>query len=242
MKTIIISDLHNRVGWIELFLSSIKFDKVIFLGDYFDEFNDTPQDIQKSAEWLKQSLKYSNRIHLMGTHDMWYRFPNNPYLQASGNTEQKSNVINHILTQKDWSKLKLYRYEQNFLITHAGLHKSLLGKHEFSEDYIKFLTDDALVDIKNNKMNPLLEAGISRRGIQPFGGITWLDWNREFEHIPNLNQIVGHTEVIIPQERHTQNSHNYNLDTRNKHIGILENGNFSWIKNSFLSNKQIKFI
>ena len=233
MKMIIISDLHNRVNWIESFLSSFKHDKVVFLGDYFDEFNDTLNDIQKSAEWLKQSLQNPNRIHLMGTHDMWYRFLN-PFLRASGNNEGKWNIINDVLIDKDWSKLRLFHFEQDFLLTHAGLHQSLLGKHKFSIDYIKFLTDNALSDIKNNKENQLLGAGFARKGSQPFGGITWLDWNKEFEPIPNLNQIVGHTTFEYLQMKHTKSSRNYNLDTKNKHIGILENGNFSWISNIFL--------
>ena len=228
MRTVIISDLHNRVNWVEPVLSSLDFDKVIFLGDYFDEFNDTLDSIINSAKWLKQSLSIPGRVHLFGTHDIWYRFPNNPFLQASGNTVINSKAINKILTEKDWKKIKLYHCEQKFLLTHAGLHPYIIGKNDFHQ-VIRPATEKALLDAEDGKVNPWLDSGFAREGIQPFGGITWLDWNFEFEPIPNLNQIVGHTELKVPEEKSTPNSKNYCMDTRNKHIGIIEDGAFKWM-------------
>jgi len=133
MRTVIISDLHNRVDWIESTLSILDFDKVVFLGDYFDDFDDTVADVKKVAKWLKQSLSKPNRIHLCGTHEIWYRFPNNPFLQASGNSTEKSKAINDILTEKDWNKIRLYYCEQNFLLTHAGLHPYIIGNNDFRQ-------------------------------------------------------------------------------------------------------------
>jgi len=226
MKTIIISDLHNRVDWIEPFLSSVEYDKVIFLGDYFDDFNDTSRDVKRSAKWLKQSLKIPNRIHLFGTHDLWYRFPFNRYLQASGNTGKKLDVINTILTEKDWKLLKFYHFEQTFLLTHAGLHSSFVSNNDpiSSLDSLLF---EALIEIKDGEISPILDAGFARGGINPFGGITWLDWHDEFEPVPYLNQIVGHTQLKHPQEFSINNSKNYCIDTKNKYIGILENNQLS---------------
>lgn len=260
MKTIIISDLHNRTYWIEDFLSSIHFfhqyDKVVFLGDYFDDYNDTTDDVYIAAKWLKESLKKPNRYHLMGTHDVWYRFSYNPFIEASGNTPYKEKVINSIITPSDWNKLKLFHYEQNFLISHAGIHTYLISDYVFKnknifsnylinnnlslgvdkiiDKIVKPATDDAIKDINLGHANPWLNAGFTRGGIQPVGGITWLDWNEEFEPIPNINQIVGHTEHRKPEEKIIINSKNYDLDTRNHHIGILEDGNFTYIENLYL--------
>jgi len=55
----------------------------------------------------------------------------------------------------------------------------------------------ALIDVSNNKPNAWLDAG--------------------FEPVPELNQIVGHTQMKYPGEKSTQNSKNYCLDTKNKH-------------------------
>ena len=52
----------------------------------------------------------------------------------------------------------------------------------------------------------------------------------EFEPIQNLNQIVGHTELMRPAKKIKKNSRNYCLDTKNVHIGILEDGKFSYIE------------
>lgn len=227
MKTIIISDLHNRVDWVEPVLSSIQYDRVVFLGDYFDDFDDTVTDVKKVAKWLKRSLSKPNRIHLCGTHDMRYRFPNNPFIRVSGNFVEKSKEINHIITKKDWNKLKLYCCEQTFLLTHAGLHPYIVGTNDFRQ-IIKPATEKALQDVGNGKTNIWLDAGVARGGSQPFGGITWLDWHDEFEPIPHLNQIVGHTQLRCPEEKSTENSKNYCLDTRNRHIGTIENNVFTW--------------
>ena len=255
MKTIIISDIHNRVNWIEdALLSSLlqPYDKIICLGDYFDDFNDTIQDATNSAEWLKQSIQKPNRIHLTGTHDIWYRFPYNRFIAASGNTEKKASAINKILTQEDWNNLYLYHYEQNFLMSHAGVHINLISEYvynhldlfnkyfvntelqltaqEIIDKVIRPACEEALSRVQQGYSNSWLDAGIIRGGRQSVGGITWLDWIYEFKPIPGLNQIVGHTEMDVPGEKYIKSSINYDLDTRNKHIGILEDGRFSWME------------
>ncbi len=227
MKTIIIPDIHNRVDWIESFLSSLEYDNVVFLGDYFDEFKDTRKDAINAAEWLKQSLYKPNRIHLIGTHDIWYMFPKNPFVKASGNSSGKAKAINKILSKEDWELLKLFHYTQLHWITHAGIHPSFADETNI-RNKIRIETNKALDDVKNGNSNPWLGAGEARGGYQKFGGIIWLDWNEEFEPIPYINQIVGHTTHIHPVENCTKNSKNYCIDTRNKHIGILENGEFLW--------------
>lgn len=255
MKTIIIPDLHNRVDLVEPALSSPAlqpYNNVVFLGDYFDDFYDTPQDAANSAMWLKQSLHKPNRIHLLGTHDIWYRFPDNPFVIASGNTEEKSDAINHIITEKDWNMIRLYYYEQDFLMTHAGVHSYLIGQYalknkqifdkyivgnnlqlstqEIIDRIIKPATEEGLEDIKNNIMNSWFKVGFARFGAQKVGGITWLDWQKEFQPIPDLNQIVGHSELQIPEQKSTHNSKNYCLDTKNRHIGILEDGELTYME------------
>lgn len=257
MKTIIISDVHNRVDWIEDALSSPilqPYDNIIFLGDYFDDFNDTPEMATNAARWLKLSLRKPNRIHLTGTHDLWYRFPYNRFIAASGNTEAKAYAIRGVLSQEDWNLLKLYHYEQDFLMTHAGLHINLIGEYVFKHNLIdlfdKYITNkelqlngqeivdqivkpatiEAIDSVKDGHTHPWLDAGVVRGGRQSVGGIIWLDWRYEFKPIPGLNQIVGHTELREPEEKYIKSSINYDLDTRNHHVGILENGRFTYIE------------
>lgn len=257
MKTIIISDLHNRFEWIEdALLSPLlqPYDNTVFLGDYFDDFNDTPEMAANAARWLKLSLQKPNRIHLTGTHDLWYRFPYNRFIAASGNTEAKMHAIRSVLTEQDFNLLKLYHYEQGFLMTHAGIHINLISEYVFKhkdlfdkyivnkelqlngqeivDKIVKPATIDAIDRVKDGYSHPWLDAGVVRGGRQSIGGITWLDWIYEFKPIPGLNQIVGHThtELNIPGEKYIKSSINYDLDTRNHHIGILEDGKFRYIE------------
>jgi len=255
MKTIIIPDLHNRTYWVEQALASPilqPYDRVVFLGDYFDDFYDTPKDAYNSATWLKQSLHKPNRVHLWGTHDLWYRFPSNPFAMASGNTYEKAYAINSVLTIDDWNLIKSYHYEQNFLMTHAGVHpyliskyvlenKQIFGKHivgdtlqlntqEIVDQIIKPATEEAFKDVSNNSMNIWFDIGFARLGTQKVGGIIWLDLDIEFQPIPGLNQIVGHSERLVPEQKSTQNSKNYCIDTKSQHIGILENGEFTYLE------------
>jgi hypothetical protein len=255
MKTIIIPDIHNRFDFVELALSSpalLPYDNVVFLGDYFDDFDDTPEIAANSATWLKQSLHKPNRIHLWGTHDLWYRFPDNHFIMASGNTEEKANAINHVLTNKDWNLIRPYYYNQDFLVTHAGVHNHLidyyvinnkqvfdkyivdnnlqLSTQETIDLIIKPATDEALIDANDIISNNWFEAGFARWGMYKVGGITWLDWQKEFQPISGLNQIVGHSELLLPEQKSTYNSKNYCLDTKSEHIGILENGEFTYVE------------
>jgi len=247
MKTIIISDLHNRVSWVEKALASSSlqpYDKVIFLGDYFDNYNDTKKAAEKTALWLKQSLQQPNRIHLIGTHDLFYMYPHNEFLMVSGNSKSKARVISKVLDFNDIKKLYMFAFEQQFLISHAGVHTLLINDfikrnniainktdvNDLITHVIEPATTKALFYAVKGQMDAWIDAGYSRRGFQPVGGIIWLDWNTEFEPVPHINQIVGHTEIIIPDIKFDPVSVNFNIDTKNKHIGIIENGLFSVIE------------
>ena len=75
-KTIIISDIHNDYFTAEKIIKKENPDKIIFLGDYFDDFDDTVKDSENTAKWLVKSLKQENRIHLIGNHDLSYMTDN----------------------------------------------------------------------------------------------------------------------------------------------------------------------
>jgi len=85
-----------------------------------------------------------------------------------------------------------------------------------------------LLDLRDGYMSPFVGAGRARGGRQEFGGVTWLDWTREFEPVSGVNQICGHT----PQKNATaedgsmfrigERSVNWNLDTDLNHVATLD--------------------
>jgi hypothetical protein len=270
-KTLIISDLHNRVGWIEDFLKDTSHDKVVFLGDYFDSFYDTPDMAEKTARWLKYSLSISNRVHLFGNHDMSFCRPTNEFARCPGFSEEKSRRINHILNRTDWNKFKFHEIEQEWLLSHAGAHPTIFSHpiHGPSFEWIEKYSAQGLEAFNSNIPHPTYQyssaRGMSRTG--DVGGLTWLDWNHEFVAIENLKQIVGHTictrwviekalkpthfgstklnldqkyEIVMDEPKNkclrSIKSKNWNIDCNNKIIGIIENGEFSWIPNKYITN------
>jgi hypothetical protein len=198
MKAVIIPDLHNKVHWVEKALSAIPHDRVVFLGDYFDGFHDTPAIAANTARWLKQSLQHENRIHLYGNHDCPYSRWNNRFVACPGYTDDKQKAINKILDRQDWDKLKFLHKEQGWWISHAGIHPDIFSHpmHGVTDEEIERIHEQGTLAFNSNLEHPLFQwsaaRGMTNISFQ-VGGVTWLDWNNEFIPINDINQIVGHT-------------------------------------------------
>jgi len=197
MKTIIIPDLHNKVQWVEKALSAIPHDRVVFLGDYFDDFHDTPAIAENTARWLKQSLQHENRIHLYGNHDCPYSRWNNRFVECPGYTDDKRKAINTILDRQDWGKLKFLHKEQGWWISHAGIHSDIFSHpiHGVTDEEIERIHEQGTLAFNANLNHPLFQWSAARGMANSFqvGGVTWLDWDVEFRPVDNISQIVGHT-------------------------------------------------
>jgi predicted MPP superfamily phosphohydrolase len=231
MTTIIISDLHNRVGWIEPALKKLKdlynYDEVVFLGDYFDNVDDTPFIAGGTASWLKTSLEHDDRIHLIGNHDMPYipsLFPANQSLWCPGYSLEKAKVV-HKIIDHNWDRLKPAYYTQGQLLSHAGF-----SEHLHIHPITGPRTPEMLVEMASEALetlsaqsSPIFAVG-SRMGSVHTGGITWCDWNDEFTPCSNIDQIVGHTPSPKVRREMSNSSINYCMDTFNQHIGLIQDG------------------
>jgi hypothetical protein len=234
-KTIVIADLHNNIDWIEPFLENNKHDFVIFLGDYFDSYNDDSNITEKTALWLKQSFQKENRKHLFGNHDISY-FCN--LYKCPGFTENKNKIINSIISKKEFAeKLDLVYFEQNHVLSHAGFtynqfaYNPELKNNRYSiENYIAKQCDDALNCLFKNNYHRLFEVGYGRGyPTSHVGGCLWLDWDKEFHCIDNINQIVGHSHGNYIRIKQNLLSKNYCIDCFCNYVGILENNEFTYI-------------
>ena len=239
MTTIIISDLHNKVIWIEPGLEKLKekynYDEVVFLGDYFDNFGDTAFEAGGTANWLRQSIIKPDRIHLLGNHDIPYMFPHNDSLWCPGFNQYKCKVIRETL-EGMWQYFKPAYHTQGYLLSHAGFHP-MLETHPIngvpSLDALVESANKGLEHLKTGLPHPLFMAG-SRMGEPYIGGITWADWNDEFICLDGVNQIVGHTPHDKVRTKSSDTSINHCMDTHTQHIGILIDGVLSFEKRSQL--------
>lgn len=212
MKTLIIPDVHQKLFKLERILDNNTFDRLISLGDWFDDFYDTPEQAKKTAEFIISLYsKYGDRFTwLLGNHDIPYLFPKMyDYYACSGNTRAKINSIQEVF--KGESKPLGYNVElaavikiegcKDIVLSHAGVSELYFAKpftDAVSSQDVLDRCEEAFKNMKLFLRDPVLCAGAARGGRQAAGGITWLDWNYEFEPVAGLSQIVGHTPTTFP--------------------------------------------
>jgi Calcineurin-like phosphoesterase len=209
MKIIAVPDIHHSPNLIQLesAIADEAPDVTVFLGDYFDNWNDTPADAARTATWLAESLALPNRVHLFGNHDLPYRFPGNRVFSCPGPTQAKLDEIQQVVGAEDWAKLKLAHWEGDWLFTHAGWsrqHCHGSARHKRSdplERHQRYLDNQiarAWEAAALEERSWVFANGFYRGGEAECGGLTWCDV-REFESIPVINQVFGHTPLRAPQ-------------------------------------------
>jgi hypothetical protein len=225
MRALIIPDLHHHTENAEYWLRSQSYDRVIFLGDFFDDFGDDANDARQTAFWLRNRMDSTDDIMLLGNHDAAYMFPHLDALYCPGFTRAKARAIHEVLQPKHWQRFKLAHDEQGWLVSHAGIHPSWMKLPTVTG--IVALSEEAMEKAGRGVVDPLLGAGFDRGGAQPVGGPLWVDWS-SLVPIPGVNQIVGHTPGTAVREKHGHESDNYCLDVRNgAAVALLDHGRVS---------------
>lgn len=232
-RILVIPDIHHKVDLVNAIIKKEegKYDKIIFTGDIFDNFDDDQRYAAKSAKWLKNSLTFENRIHLLGNHCAAFAFWYNPDLYCSGFSKAKSKEVNFILSKEDWRKVKLVHFEDGVCYSHAGINELLMGPMDdsYNQKYIEDQCEKALFDAENGIYNYILGAGMSRGGKQNYGGLLWGHYLEDVFPIKEFKQIIGHTPQQIPHISYLPNKQNaiswlLNLDTHLHHYAIVTDG------------------
>lgn len=213
MRTLIIPDVHQKLNKLEKILENNTFDRLISLGDWFDDFYDTPRQAQKTAEYiLDLYCRYgTNFTWLLGNHDIPYLYPQMyDYYACSGNTREKVKAIKEVFNGS--SKPLGYSVElaavikiegcRDIVLSHAGV-----SEQHFSKPFSESVSSEDVLErcekaFKNTNLlfqDSILCAGTARGGRETVGGITWLDWRYEFSPVASISQIVGHTPLSVPE-------------------------------------------
>lgn len=160
------------------------------LGDYFDQFNDTIEQVESTCKWLLGMCE-DDRVHrLLGNHDVYYLCENKAY-RGAGYTRSKHHVVQKYFSPRIIAeKFSLYGKTNGYLLTHAGFTRRWLNK--FSASLLERHLEEAFQALLKGELHPLLGIGVDRGGDNEIGGVTWCDW-RYFAPIPGVPQIVGHT-------------------------------------------------
>jgi hypothetical protein len=218
MRTLIIPDIHHHIENADYWLETQQFDHAVFLGDYFDDFEDHIDEAREAAFWLRRRMKQGRDVFLIGNHDLPYMFPGEPFFQCSGFSKKKSAAIRQILKPEHWRRFKIAHAEQGWLMSHAGFHPFWV--EEPTPAKILRRSEQALGLARNGKYDPLLGAGRERGGPHYLGGPLWLDW-QSFIPVPHVNQIVGHTPGSEVRVKFSSDSKNICLDVHQGSVAAM---------------------
>jgi len=130
MKIIALGDTHGRDNWKQV-ASREQFDKLIFIGDYFDSHDGISAAEQKGN--FKEILEYKKRnsekvVLLIGNHDFHYL--DGVYETYGGFQEEQRSSIRALLQPAvDSGMLQICFVWKHLLFTHAGVTKTWHSNH-----------------------------------------------------------------------------------------------------------------
>jgi predicted MPP superfamily phosphohydrolase len=183
----VIGDIHGKDVW-KKYIDS-EFDHFYFIGDYFDNYEETPTvtQIRNFREICEHARKNPN-IHLcLGNHDFHY---------LKGISEQYSGYqfYTHFDIQEALEEnidlLKPVYQNGDYLISHAGITKTFLY------DVLK-LKNPLDINTRFEENRTCLEFnGINRYGDDITQSCIWVrPISLRKDKLDNYKQIVGHTRV-----------------------------------------------
>lgn len=218
---LIIPDIHNRVDPVEDLVAMFPDHHVVFLGDYFDAYDDTREDARRTAIWLRHSLQLPHRMHLMGNHDLPYRW-GKTLCNCPGWSVDKHAAVAQVIKPSDWNRIKLVHTidrpgKRPLLLSHAGVNLANLYGAGTSFDvspsgrlsYLRQCSvSEHLHQLYESEANCIRRANHGhqhhwlnqgrRMGYREVAGPLWLDVDDHRPLIAGIDQIVGHSHVRSP--------------------------------------------
>lgn len=200
ITALVVPDIHLNFKKAQAIIDHYdsKVDRIILLGDYFDNFRDTPELNGECANWLRELLANGRVVALVGNHDVGYLQPKIASFQlCPGYSPEKHRQIASHLPESWLPRFDLAVSINGWLLSHAGVHRYYLsGDTTTLEGQIDLATENLL----SGRFHPLFYAGYRMTGERlPPGGILWQDWDHEFRGLPEVPQIIGHSPA--PEHR-----------------------------------------
>jgi len=235
-KTIIIPDIHQNLGFADAILEKEKdFDNVVFLGDFFDTFdninNATHFSIKNVCKWINDKLDDERFNFLLGNHDLAYLASYTPkiipskntFYCCSGWTRSKATDFNKYIDPKFFKKLKLCCKVGEYYCVHAGFQYAQFKPYLSEEDNIQYLYDEWEKDKLSFHHKPfhwIWNVSSYRGGSDHYSSPIWVDWE-EFVPVDNIRQIVGHTTKRTSELREKEKT-NFCLDNLQKSYMVVK--------------------
>lgn len=186
MKILVIPDIHETRHY-KKYLDKINdFDKVIFLGDFFDYHGEEPEG-DKYQNFLDICFFKKNHMDkvdlLIGNHDNSY------LINDMTNSYQYANEAKIEKVLRDNIKLfKLAVEYDGYVFSHAGISKEFMEDRKLS----------SLDDLNNLMLSDELGYDYRDRsgyGDSKYASPTWIRPNSLLIHSAYTKQVVGHTAL-----------------------------------------------
>ncbi len=133
MKIAAFGDTHGRTNWINHVYKN-DFDKIVFIGDYFDSHDDITAEYQKLnfEDLISFNEKNMDKVVLLlGNHDYHYLKPvKEKYRGFQGWQETEIQELLHSALDKDL--MQMCFSIDKFLFTHSGVTKTWLASTGYS--------------------------------------------------------------------------------------------------------------
>lgn len=248
MKILTIGDVHGHDTWKqaldywrpdEVKTLIDQYDKIVFVGDYVDDFIlDDAQIYKNLFEIIELKKLYPEKVILLwGNHDVQYLLGT----KGKGCTGYRPSMwlqLNELFTaNRDLFQLAFQ--VENYLWTHAGVHK---GWWKFQIQDQRFVIREGkklewldlektgtIADILNfcfeAQHQPIYDCGWQRGGHARVGSPLWADKNELYKKpLEGYHQIVGHTR--IDKIKHYNNYKDKNTSTTFIDCMCIENDTY----------------
>jgi predicted phosphodiesterase len=236
MKTLVLGDTHGRDYWKDI-VASENPDRVIFIGDYFDSFDNTAveqmHNFKEIIDW-KQSGQ-SEVIILIGNHDYHYMRGVSQYY--SGYQSGARPAIEQLL-EDNKQHLQMAYGMNGFIFTHAGVSSDWLKIHGYDNESNLI---DWINDMWKYKPNVFGFAGRDPYGDSKISSPIWIrPYSLQAANRDTLRdqfiQVVGHTtQGKIDTEGKSTGGRYYYIDT------LGTSGQYMILEQISTDNGEIKF-
>lgn len=188
MKIVVIGDIHGHDSWQRVLNHEKSFDKVIFLGDYWDSFSVNSKDQEENYIEI-QKFRDGNPdkvVTLLGNHDYHYLYPT----KYSG-WKLNTKLLASPLLEADIRVGKLpyiYRHE-DIIFSHAGVTKYWMDK----------VAQCTLEELEKGEVQLRHFDWNGRLGQDPYGDTIsnspiWVrPYSLKQDFLEGYKQVVGHT-------------------------------------------------
>lgn len=224
MRTLVLGDIHGHSDWKSI-VNNEEYDNVVFLGDYLDAFNVTPEDIADNLlDIIKFKEKMGDKCRLCyGNHD--HSYWNSEY--CSGYNWHGRHLYMPLLEDMfRENMLDLIYIQDDIIFSHAGVSDYWLKKATMLDDVREVNFDSVTLDSLNWNML----TGYDGYGNTISQSPIWIRPQSLLKSkVDGYRQIVGHTNMGTPVDEQGL----YFNDLLPDYYIIVEDGNVKFVANKF---------